>query len=40
MIPEGHGTMKWPDGAVYTGMIKNGKANGKGVFKHVNGDIY
>ena len=39
-IPHGYGTLKWPDGASYTGEIRDGKANGKGKFSHANGDSY
>jgi hypothetical protein len=39
-IPHGHGTLQWPDGASYTGEIRDGKANGKGKFSHANGDSY
>ena len=39
-IPHGHGTLRWPDGASYTGDIRDGKANGNGKFTHANGDTY
>jgi hypothetical protein len=30
----------WPDGAKYEGQWENDKANGKGTFWHVDGDIF
>ena len=30
----------WKDGAKYEGEWLNGKANGRGTFYHINGDIY
>ena len=39
-LKHGQGTQIWKDGAKYEGEWKDGKANGKGVFYHVNGDIY
>lgn len=39
-IPHGYGTLNWPDGASYTGDIRDGKANGQGRFTHANGDTY
>ena len=39
-IPHGKGTLHWPDGASYTGDIRDGKANGQGRFTHANGDTY
>ena len=32
--------MVWPDGAQYLGMWNFGKAQGKGKFVHVEGDVY
>jgi hypothetical protein len=39
-VRHGHGVQIWPDGAKYEGSWENGKANGKGKFIHVDGDIY
>ena len=36
----GYGIQVWPDGARYEGYWLNDKANGKGKFYHVEGDIY
>jgi hypothetical protein len=30
----------WPDGSMYEGYWKNGKANGKGRLIHADGDVY
>lgn len=37
---EGTGTMIWPDGAKFEGQWKEGFANGKGIFYHIDGDVY
>ena len=37
---DGFGKQKWPDGAIYEGLWKNNKAQGKGKFTHTNGDYY
>ena len=40
VIKHGVGIQIWKDGAKYEGEWINGKACGKGVFYHVNGDVY
>ncbi|TNV78792.1 hypothetical protein FGO68_gene5616 [Halteria grandinella] len=39
-LKHGFGLQLWKDGARYEGDWLNGKANGKGTFYHLNGDIY
>lgn len=39
-IKQGKGKFLWPDGSVYEGYWKDGKANGKGRLVHSDGDIY
>jgi len=36
----GYGTMKWKDGAIYTGEWSYGMPSSKGKFKYPNGDLY
>lgn len=39
-LKHGTGTQVWKDGAKYVGEWRQGKAEGKGVFFHANGDIF
>ena len=39
-VKHGRGIQLWPDGALFSGYWKNGKACGKGKLKHSDGDIY
>lgn len=36
----GHGTLKWADGAIYTGKFESGVRNGYGRMVYANGDVY
>lgn len=36
---DGRGVQTWPDGTVYEGHWKNGKANGRGRLIHAEGDV-
>ena len=40
LIRHGYGNIIWKDGARYDGQWENGKANGNGIFHHINGDVY
>jgi hypothetical protein len=37
---QGRGMQIWPDGSLYEGYWKNGKANGNGRLIHADGDVY
>lgn len=39
-LKHGKGTQTWSDGAEYTGDWRHGKAEGKGIFHHANGDVF
>ena len=39
-LKQGYGTQEWPDNAKYTGEWRDGKASGKGIFYHANGDVF
>ena len=39
-LPYGNGTMTWPSGDVYNGSFVNGRFNGYGYYKSLNGDYY
>lgn len=36
----GQKTIKYSNGSVYTGIVKNGRLNGRGIMKYSNGDVY
>lgn len=37
---DGHGILKWKNGAVYVGGFRDGKRHGKGKMRFANGDVY
>ncbi len=39
-IRHGYGMQVWPDGAKYEGYWRDNVAEGRGMFYHVDGDIY
>ena len=39
-VPDGTGTMNWPDSSKYEGMWVQGKAHGQGTLYHADGDVY